>query len=189
MYQEWATGSHESQPPLQENWWSKHRDTVSSCPQSCGHDALNRSGRWRQVLIAQELQWQIHQVTLQQMTYQPMHLVIHNNLYIASRHSATEHRGSTRILHLTLFLASVLISAQVFLTPFASSSTFLCHVFLSLPPPCLLWGFHSRACLIMSLDGFCRVWPSHPRLRFLLCKCILGYFMRFHSSIFVIWCA
>jgi len=99
------------------------------------------------------------------------------------RHSAAERRASTRILHLTLFLALVLISAQVFLTLLASSSTVLCHVFLSLPLPRLPWGFHSRACLAMSSDGFCSLWPSHPHLCFLICKSILGCFVRFHSSL------
>jgi len=103
-----------------------------------------------------------------------------------SHHSAMEHRASTRILHLTLFLATILISAQVFLTPLASSSTVLHHVFLGLPLPCLPWGFHSRACLAVSSDGFCSVWPSHPHLRFLICKSILGCFVRFHSSLIVI---
>jgi len=101
-------------------------------------------------------------------------------------YSAMEHRPSTRILHLTLFLASVLISARVFLTPLASSSIILCHVFLDLPLPHLPWGFHSRACLAMSSDIFRSVWPSHPHLRFLICKSILGCFMRFHS-LFVVW--
>jgi hypothetical protein len=60
------------------------------------------------------------------------------HIYIASHHSAAEHRASTRILHLTLFLASVLISVQVLLTLLASSSTVLRHVFLSLPLPVCL---------------------------------------------------
>jgi len=46
-------------------------------------------------------------------------------IYITSRHSAIERKASTRILHLILFLASVLISIQVFLTLLASSSTVL----------------------------------------------------------------
>ena len=50
-------------------------------------------------------------------------------IYIASHHSAAEHRASTRILCLTLFLASVLVSAQVLLSPLASSITVLRHVF------------------------------------------------------------
>ena len=75
-----------------------------------------------------------------------------------SHHSATEHGASTRILHLTLSLASVLIPTQVFLTPLASSSAVLRHV-----------------------------GPSHPHLLFLICKSILGCFVRFHSSLFVIW--
>jgi len=104
-----------------------------------------------------------------------------------SHHFAVEHRASTRILHLTLFLASVLISAQVFLTPLASSSTVLCHVFLGLPLPRLPWGFHSRACLAISSDGFRSVRPSHPHLHLLICNPILGCFVRFHSSLFVIW--
>jgi len=104
-----------------------------------------------------------------------------------SHRSAAEHTASTRILHFTLFLASVLISTQVFLTPLAPSSTLLRHVFLSLPLPRLLWGFNSRSCLAMSLDGFCSVWPSHPHLRFLICKSILGCFVRFHSYLLVIW--
>ena len=91
----------------------------------------------------------------------------HNNN--KSRHSNTEHRASTRILHLTLFLASTLISAQVLLIPLASSSTVLRHVFFGLPLPRLPCGFHSRACLAMSLDGFRSAWPSHPHLHFLIC--------------------
>ena len=102
-------------------------------------------------------------------------------IYMASRHSAAERRASTRIFHLTLFLASVLISAQVILTPLASSSTVLRHVFFGLPLPRLPWGFHSRACLAMSSDDFRSVWPSHPHLRFLICKSILGWFVRFHK--------
>ena len=103
-----------------------------------------------------------------------------------SHHSATEHRASTRILHLILFLASVLISGQVFLTPLGSSCTVLCRVFLGLPLPCLPWGFYSRACLAMSSDSFRSVRPSHSHLRFLICISILGCFVRFHSSSFII---
>jgi len=109
------------------------------------------------------------------------------NIYVASHHSAAEHRASTRILHLTLFLASILISAQVLLTPLASSSTVLHHVFLGLPLRRLPWGFHSRACLAMTLDGFRIVWPSHSHLHFLICKSVLGCLVGFHSSLFVIW--
>ena len=104
-----------------------------------------------------------------------------------SRHSNTEHRASTRILHLTLFLASTLISAQVLLIPLASWSTVLRHVFFGLPLPRLPCGFHSRACLAMSSDDFRSVWPSHPHLRFLICKSMLSWFVRFHSALFVIW--
>jgi hypothetical protein len=45
-------------------------------------------------------------------------------------HSAAEHRASTRILHRTLFFASLLISAQVLFTSLASSSTVLRHQLL-----------------------------------------------------------
>jgi hypothetical protein len=83
-------------------------------------------------------------------------------------------------------LASVLISGQVFFTPLASSSIVLRHVFLGLPLPRLPWGLHSRACLAVSSDGFRSVWPSQPHLRFLICRSILGCFVRFHSSLFVI---
>ena len=38
------------------------------------------------------------------------YIYIYIYIYIESRYSATEHRASTRILHLTLFLASVLVS-------------------------------------------------------------------------------
>ena len=107
--------------------------------------------------------------------------------YITSRHSAAEHTASIRIFHLTLFLASLLITVQVFLTLSASSSTVLCHVFLGLPLPHLAWGFHSRACLAMLPDGFRSVWLSHPHLCFLICISILGCFVHFHSSSFVIW--
>ena len=108
-------------------------------------------------------------------------------IYIGSHHSAAEHRASTRILHLTLFLASVLFSTRVLLTPLASSSTVLHHVFLSLSLPRLPWGFHSRACLAMISGGFRCAWPSHPHLRFLICESILGCYVCFHSSLFVIW--
>ena len=108
-------------------------------------------------------------------------------IYIASHHSAAEHTASTSILHLTLCLESVLISTQVLVTTLASSSTVLRHVFLSLPLPHLPWGFHSRACLAVSSDGFCSVWPSHSHLHFLICKSILGCFVRFHSSLLIIW--
>ena len=60
-------------------------------------------------------------------------------IYTASHHSAAERRASTGTLHLTLFLASVLISAQVLLTPLASSSTVFRHVFLGLPLPLWPW--------------------------------------------------
>jgi len=106
---------------------------------------------------------------------------------ITSHHSTAEHRASTRILHLTLFLASVLTSIQVFLTLFVSSSTAVRHVFLGLPLPRLPCGFHSRACLAISSDGLRIVWPSHPHSHFLICESILGCFVRFHNSPFVIW--
>jgi len=95
--------------------------------------------------------------------------------------------ASTRILHRTLFLASHLISAQVLFTPLASSSTVLRHVFFGLPLPRLPWGFHPRVCLVTSSIGFRSVWPSHPHLHFLICKSILGCFVHFHNSLFVIW--
>ena len=101
-------------------------------------------------------------------------------------HSAAEHRASTRMLHRTLFLASLLISAQVLFTPLASSSIVVRHVFFGLPLPRLPWGFHCRACLVMSV-GLHSVWPSHPHLRFLICTSIVGCFVRFHNSLFVMW--
>jgi hypothetical protein len=55
------------------------------------------------------------------------------------------------------------------------------------PPAPLPWGFHSRACLAITSDGFRSVWPSLPHLRFLICKSILGCFVRFHGSLFIIW--
>jgi len=71
----------------------------------------------------------------------------------------------------------------------ASSSTVLrhVHVFLGLPLPPLLWGFHSRDCLAMSSGGFRNVWPSHPDLCFLIYKSVLSCLVCFHSSLFVIW--
>ena len=91
-----------------------------------------------------------------------------------SHHSAAEHRASTRILLRILFLASLLISAQVLFTPLAFSSTVLRHVFFGLPLPRLPRGYHSRSCLVMSSIGFRSVWPSHSHLRFLVCKSIRG---------------
>jgi hypothetical protein len=52
---------------------------------------------------------------------QCLYIYIYIYIYTASHHSTAKHRASTRILHLTLFLASVLISAQVLLTPSASA--------------------------------------------------------------------
>ena len=115
------------------------------------------------------------------------HTHTHTHIYIAYHHSAAEHRASSIILYLTLFMTFVLISVQIFLTLLASSSTFLRHVFLGLPLPRLPWWFYSRACLVMSPDGLRNVWSSLPHLRFLICKSILRCFVRFHSSSFFIW--
>ena len=80
---------------------------------------------------------------------------------VSHRHSAAEHRASTRILHLTLFLASVFISVQVFLILLAFSSTVLRHVFLGLPLPRFPW-WYSRTCLAISLDGLCTMAQPSP---------------------------
>ena len=91
-------------------------------------------------------------------------------------------------LHLTLFLASVLISVQVFITLLASSSTVLRHVFLGLPLPRLPWGGSALglACLhhrtVFAVYG-----PAISHLRFLICKSILSCFVRFHNSSIFIW--
>jgi len=69
---------------------------------------------------------------------------------IASHHYAAEYKASTRILYLTPFLASVVISAQFFLTHLASSSTVLRHVFLCSP---------FAVCLGDSAQGF--AWLCH----------------------------
>ena len=114
-----------------------------------------------------------------------IYIYIYIYIYIISHHSAAEHRSSTRILNLTLFLVSVLIPTQVFLTLLVSSSTVLRHAFLSLTLPRLPWTFHPRACLAMSSDGFRSVRASHSHLRFLIWKSILGFFVRFHYSSFV----
>ena len=108
-------------------------------------------------------------------------------LCITSHHSAAEHRASTRILHLTLFLASVLISIQVFLTLLTSPSTLLLHVFLCLPQLRLRRGLHSRACFATLSGGPRSVCSSHPHLQFLICKSIFGCFIRFPNSSFVLW--
>jgi len=72
-----------------------------------------------------------------------------------------EHRASTRILHLTVFLASVLFSIQVFLTLLASSSTILCRVFLGLPLLRLPWGSTlGLAWLIVGRFSLCMAQPS-----------------------------
>ena len=38
------------------------------------------------------------------------------------------------------------------------------QVFFGLPLFLLPWGFHVRTCLVMSVLGFLKVWPSHPPL-------------------------
>ena len=106
-----------------------------------------------------------------------------NSINQQSQYSAAEHRASTRFLHCTLFLATHLISVQVFFTPLASSSTVLRHVFFGLPLIRFPWAFHSRACLVISSVGFRSAWPSHPHLCLLICKSILGCLLRFHSSL------
>jgi hypothetical protein len=104
-----------------------------------------------------------------------------------SHHSAVGHRASTRILHLTLFLASVLISAQVFLTPLG--------LFKHRSSPCVPRSPPAPFALAIQLLGlawlchravFAVYGPAIPHLRFLICKFILGCFVRFHSSVFVI---
>ena len=77
------------------------------------------------------------------------------------------------------------MSIQVFLTLLASSNTVLRHVFLGLPLPHLPWDFHCRACLTISSDSFHSVWPSHPHLRFLICKSVLGCFV--HFIFYMVW--
>jgi hypothetical protein len=133
------------------------------------------------VILRQDTSW----ASLFQLTPHIVH--IQRIIIVISCRSVAEHSVSTRILYHTLFLASLLTSAEVFLTPLASSSTALRHVFLGLPLPRLLWRFHSKACLAMSSDGFRSVWPSRPHLRFLICESILGCFLRFHNSLFFIW--
>jgi hypothetical protein len=108
-----------------------------------------------------------------------MHVSTECFFIIIFRNPAAERRACTRIFHRTLFLASLLSSAQVFLTPLASSSTVVRHVCLG--------GSTLRACLAMLSDGFRSVWPSHPHLRFLIWKPILGCFVCFHNSLFIIW--
>ena len=104
-----------------------------------------------------------------------------------NHHSAAEHRGSTRFLHRNQFLATHLVSAQVVSTRLAYSNTVLRHVFFGLTLLRFPWGFHSRACPVISSIGLRSVWPSHPHLRFLICKSILGCFVRLNSWLFVIW--
>jgi hypothetical protein len=104
---------------------------------------------------------------------------------IISRHSAAEHRASTKILHRTLFLASLLISAQVFLTPLASSSTALRHVFLGLCPVCLWDSTLELSGYVVGQFPQCMAQPSP--LAFPDLQSILGCFVRFHNSLFVIW--
>ena len=65
--------------------------------------------------------------------------------------------------------------------------TVLHHVFFGLHLLRFPWGFHSSACLVISPIGFRSVRPSHPHLRLLICKSILGCLVHFHSSLFVIW--
>ena len=110
-------------------------------------------------------------------------------IYVASHHSAAERTASIRILHLTLFLTSILISIHVYLTLLTLSSTILRHVLLGHPLPCFPWGFHSRAYLAISSDGFRSEWPKQPppHLRFPICKSVLGCFVRFRNSSFLIW--
>ena len=53
--------------------------------------------------------------------YIDIYIYIYRERERASRHSAAEHRASTRIFHLTLFLASVFVERAVRLIPVSVS--------------------------------------------------------------------
>jgi len=55
------------------------------------------------------------------------------------------------------------------------------------PCPVYLGGSTLGLAWLYCQTFFCSVWPSHPHLHFLICKSILGCFMHFHTSSFIIW--
>ena len=71
------------------------------------------------------------------------------------------HRPPTRVLQLSLswaFLSSLL---QVSPSLLMSTSESRLHEFLGRPLFLFPYGFQDRACLVMLVEGFRRVWPIH----------------------------
>jgi hypothetical protein len=117
-------------------------------------------------------------------------LAVHTHIQFVqtSHHSAAEHGASTRILHLTLFLASVFDLCPGLCNSFGLLKHRSSPCIPRSPPcPICLGDFTLGLVWLCYRTVFVNVWPSHPPLRFLICKSILGCFMRFHSSLFVIW--
>ena len=68
-------------------------------------------------------------------------------------------QAADKCLHFTLFFAVLYRSLQLRQPSDISASTLLLQLFLGRPCFLFPWGFHFRACRVMSLVGFLRVWP------------------------------
>ena len=74
------------------------------------------------------------------------------------------HRPSTTFLQRLLSWAILSSCCQPFPVCLMSASRSRRKVFFGLPLFLLPWGFHIRACLVMLVLGFLKVWPRHPHL-------------------------
>ena len=84
-------------------------------------------------------------------------------------------------LHRTRFWAVLPSSVQLSPMPFTSQSKSLLQLFLGRPPFLFPWGFHERACRVVLLAGFRRVWPIQPHFLLLTCSAIRSSSARSHS--------
>ena len=89
-----------------------------------------------------------------------------------------QHRALTKLLHLTLFLATAFTSCHLFPWSRASSSTVRFQVFFCLPLLLLPWGFQSKASFSVIPDGLRSVWPIQDHFLFFIPDLHCSYFLR-----------
>ncbi|CAH8861870.1 unnamed protein product [Trichobilharzia szidati] len=89
-------------------------------------------------------------------------------------------------LHCVRFSARVFTWLQVCPHAFISSSHDLLQVTLGRPTRRFPFGFHSRACLVMSLAGFLRVWPIHLHFFLPICFTMGSWLVRSQRSLLLI---
>ena len=96
-----------------------------------------------------------------------------------------EHRPSMSFLHHTQFWAVLPSSVQLSPMTFTSHFNSLLQLFLVRPRFLFPWGFHKRACRVVLLAGFRRVWPIQPHFLLLTCSAISSSSARSHSCLLV----